>query len=101
MRHVQSGMPHPPAPARPQRMGASPRMEVPIRRGLFIVDIVLTWRGCKLVLEVDGPCHFASNVLMHPLGATAARDRCLQVRGPPSIVLSRDSPFLTCLFSFF
>ncbi|KAJ9517648.1 hypothetical protein QJQ45_025115, partial [Haematococcus lacustris] len=64
-----------PAPYR--ALGAEPQMEVPIMQGLFVVDIMAQWRGRQVVVEVDGPMHYSSNALRHPLCSTVARDRCL------------------------
>jgi hypothetical protein len=59
-----------------QAMGAKPRMEVALGGGLMVVDMLATWRGTCVCVEVDGPTHFARNLPTHPLGSTVTRNRC-------------------------
>ncbi len=64
--------------SRTQGLGANPRLEQPVLGGLASVDMLITWRGETVAVEVDGPHHFAANVPHHPLGSTVARNRSLQ-----------------------
>ena len=47
----------------------------------WTVDLVLTWRGVRVAVEVDGPSHFLSGSSV-PTGATALKTRMLSNLAP-------------------
>jgi hypothetical protein len=61
--------PHTTTPQVLQEMGYHCRPEQVIAKGLFSVDILLRHPGGALVVvEVDGPFHYAANETSRPLG---------------------------------
>lgn len=55
--------------------------------GTFVIDLLMTFKGQRVALEIDGPSHFTANVANHPTGATVARHACLRALGLKLVVV--------------